>query len=307
LAEIGSHDAAREAGMEMARVESYGPLAALIWRRLSELAASVPEKLSDLDHAVARAPALPSVRRARFSARLARRDIEGALGDAEHLEALARGSRARHAACRAAARELLDAGFTRDAGKLFERALRYVPSDPAATAGLGRAFVEIGRIDRAVALLERAVSLGEREGRADPDALVDLAKLLAGPLKDLPQAVARVRQVPASASAAVSARGFEARWRAALGDVVGASLAYARTRETLELRGERSPAALAWLVEAARFERDVTSDVLAAERHLAVALRLAPQDPEMAALYREAAALVAARLQKHRQAGESGT
>jgi hypothetical protein len=47
------------------------------------------------------------------------------------------------------------------------------------------------------------------------------------------------------------------------------------------------------LVEAAEFEQAIEGDVLAAERHLAVALRIAPHDAAISARYREVAGLVA--------------
>jgi tetratricopeptide (TPR) repeat protein len=292
---VGDLEAARQTIAAAAGGESYAPLAALLWARLAELEPALLRRLSALDQAVARAPGLSRPRWARLEARLERGDVEGALADAEHLEAAAIGARARHDACRRAARRLLESGFVRDAGKQFERALRYVPDDAAATAGLARAMMDAGRADRAVSLLERAIQLGERRGRADPDALLDLAKLLAERLHDLPAAIARVRQVPASAERAVEARMLEGRWRAALGDIVGASLAYARLREAIELSATPDARWTEWLIEAARFEREAELDVAAAERHLAVALRLTPHDRAVADAYREAAAAVAAR------------
>jgi cellulose synthase operon protein C len=295
FARVGDLEAARQTIAAAASGEAYAPLAALLWARLSELEPALAHRLSALDRAVACAPGLSRPRWARLDARLERGDVEGALADAEHLEAAAIGARARHEACRRAARRLLEAGFVRDAGKQFERSLRYVPDDAAATAGLARAMMDSGRTGRAVSLLERAIQLGERQGRADPEALLDLAKLLAERLQDFPAAIARVRQVPASAERAVEARALEARWRATLGDIVGASLAYARLREAIELCAAPDARWTEWLLEAARFEREVELDVTAAERHLAVALRLAPHDRAIADAYREAAAAVLAR------------
>jgi tetratricopeptide (TPR) repeat protein len=306
LAQTGQKDAAREAARHMLQLEPYGPLAALTWRRVAQLEESPRERLMALDQGVTRSPALAAVRWDRFSVRLEQRDVEGALADAEHLEAGAVGSALRHEVCRRAATALLEAGLTREAGKLFERALRYVPRDAAATAGLGRAFRELGRNDRALALLERAIALGEASGDDVSDARLDLARLLASAAGDLPQAIARVRQISVSAACVLDARGLEARWRATLGDVAGASLAFARLREALELTHAAGPGAVSWLVEAARFERDVNFDPLASERHLAVALRLAPHDADLAASYREAALRVAELLRKKRQGEASG-
>jgi hypothetical protein len=47
------------------------------------------------------------------------------------------------------------------------------------------------------------------------------------------------------------------------------------------------------LREAAQFEREVRRDLACAERHLAVALRVAPRDQTLATAYREVAAALA--------------
>jgi tetratricopeptide (TPR) repeat protein len=295
LAAVGDLEGARAAVEEAARAEIFAPVAALLLRRLALLHEHPRQRLKILDQAVARAPGLAPVRWARFDSRLAVRDVEGAISDAQHVEAAERGARARHAVCRRAARGLLEAGFVRDAGKLYERALRYLPDDPSATAGLARALVEAGRASRAFALFERAIELGHQRSGPDPGALLDLAKLLATEYRDLPQAVARVAQVPASAEGAVEARALEARWRAGVGDLAGASLAYGRLRDTIALRTPTDSKWSRWLMDAARFERNVHGDVVTAERHLALALQLAPHDTTVQRLYREVAAVVAER------------
>jgi hypothetical protein len=66
-------------------------------------------------------------------------------------------------------------------------------------------------------------------------------------------------------------------------------------REAIELEHPSRARAVEWLVEAARFERDAQKDLLAAERHLAVALRLAPHDEAIGAGYREIATAIALR------------
>jgi tetratricopeptide (TPR) repeat protein len=304
LAELGDRDAARDAILAAADAEPYAPVAALMWQRLSEVGGDAAERLEALDHAVARAPGLSRVRWARLSARLEHGDVEGALADAEHLEAGARGSRARHELCRSTAQALFDAGFVRDAGRLFERALRYLPDDAEATAGLARSLMDVGRRERAFALFERAIALGDRHGQPEAGALVDLARLLAGDIGDLPQAIARVREVPAASPRALEARLLEARWRSKLGDIRGASLAFGRLRQAVELSSPPDAGWAEWLFEAARFERDVQHDALAAERHLTIALRLAPRDRKVAEAYREVAAVVAARARHEREAGE---
>jgi tetratricopeptide (TPR) repeat protein len=195
---------------------------------------------------------------------------------------------------------VLRAGYQRDAGRLYERALRYLPDDPTATAGLARALIEAGRSDRALALLERAIALGEAKGVPQPEALLDLGKLLAK-LGDLPQAIARLRQIALPYPRLAEARALESALRERLGDLTGASLAYARLRETLELSpGEDSRSAAEWLVAAARFEREVREDIVSAERHLALALKLAPRDRVIADAYRDVAALA------HRRASRDG-
>jgi len=304
LAELGDREAARDAILAAADAEPYAPVAALMWLRLSGMSGDAAERLEALDQAVARAPGLARVRWARLSARVEHGDVEGALADAEHLEAAARGSHARHELCRNAAQALFDAGFVRDAGRLFERALRYLPDDAKATAGLARSLMDVGRRERAFALFERAIALGDRHGQPEAGALVDLARMLAGDLGDLPQAIARVREVPAAAPRALEARLLEARWRSKLGDIRGASLAFGRLRQAVELSSPTDAGWAEWLLEAARFERDVQHDALAAERHLTIALRLAPRDRKVAEAYREVAAVVAARARHEREAGE---
>jgi tetratricopeptide (TPR) repeat protein len=302
LAQVGDLASAREALREALRDEPFSPLAALALCRLSSLEPHPADRRAALDQAVARAPSLVAPRFARFLARLELGDTRGALADAEHLEAVHTGARARHEACRRAARALLDHGYISDAGRMFERALRYVPDDAAATAGLARALIESGRKERAVTLLERAIELGERRGRPDADALLDLAKLLADVFSDLPQAVARVRGVDASSERLVEARRLEGLWRSRLGDIPGASLAYGRMREAIELGAKADPQFVEWLTEAAQFEREARLEPAAAERHLGVALRLAPHDPLLGARYREAAAELVERLRREREA-----
>jgi tetratricopeptide (TPR) repeat protein len=308
LASVGDISGAREAIREAVRDEPFAPLAALAYCRLAALEKAAPDRRAALDIAVARAPGLAEPRWARLVARLDAGDVAGAVADAEHYEAQHTGSKARHDACYKSARALLEHGFVTDAGRLFERALRYAPDDAAATAGLARSLMEAGKRGRAVALLERAVSLSERVGRPDGDALLDLARLLADDLKDLPQAIARVREVSASSDRMVEARRLEALWRSRIGDLAGASLAYARMREGVELGARTDSRAAEWLVEAALFERDARKEITAAELHLGVALRLSPHDPMIAARYREVAGELSEKLRRDREAarGERG-
>ena len=295
LAAAGDRLGAREAVQGAVRHEPFAPLAALFWCRLAELESEAYERAAALDRAVAHAPGLAAVRWARFEQRLARGDAAGAVADAEHLEAIASGARTRHEVCRLAARKLLDAGFEAQSGRLFERALRYVPDDAAATAGLARALVLAGHPRRALPLLERAIELGERAGGLDADSLLDLAKILAEQAGDLPQAIARARGVPAASPRLVEARYLEGTWRARLGDRVGASLAFGRLREAIELRREPKIEWAAFLLEAADNSLKIDADPAAAERHLAIALRISPHDQQLAAQYREVSRLLAER------------
>jgi Flp pilus assembly protein TadD len=305
LAAIGELGGAREALRDALRDEPFAPLAALAWCRLAELESSAPERHAALDAAVARAPGLPEPRWARFRARISQGDVSGALADAEHLEAAYTGARARHDACCRAARSLLDEGYVKDAGKLFERALRYAPDDATATVGLARSLMEVGKKDRAAVLLSRAIELGERRGAPDADALVDLGTLLAEHLQDLPQAIVRVREVPSSSARVVEARRLEGLWRSRLGDIAGASLAYGRMREAIELGARPPPKVAEWLMEAGLFEWEARREPALAERHLGFALRHSPHDPVLLARYREVSAEHAEAQRRAREARRS--
>jgi len=298
---IGDFDGARQALREAAEIEQYAPLAALLWCRCAERDNSALERRNALDRAVALCPGLELPRVRRFASRLARGDSEGALADAEHLEAMTPGARGKHDSNLNAGRAFFSAGYVREARRCFERALRYAPDDARATAGLARALLEAGQRERATTLLARAVTLSERGGQPDADALIDLAMVLASDLKDLPQAIARVRQVSASSARYVEARRLEAGWRADLGDVAGASLCFGRMREAIELSEEAPLHAAKYLLEAAEFEHDVERDVLAAERHLAVALRVAPHDARIAERYRAVASEAALAARERRR------
>ncbi len=297
---IGDFDGARQALAQAVEREPFAPLAALLWCRAAEREPSPVERRIALDRAVALSPGLELPRARRLASRLERGDSEGALADAEHLEAMTRGAHAKHERNLSAARAFFAAGFVREARRCYERALRYAPDDARATAGLARSLLEVGLRERATTLLARAVSLSERTGQPDADALIDLAMVLASDLKDLPQAIARVRQVSASSPRHAEARRLEARWRADLGDIAGASLAFGRMREAIELALVAPEKAAEFLQEAAEFEREAERDVLAAERHLAVALRIAPRDAGIAERYRAIAA-EALELQKKRR------
>ena len=211
---------------------------------------------------------------------------EDALADAENLEAIARGTAAKHSVWLQAGCMWQAAGVGRLAGALFERALRFAPDEPAALAGLGSALVSNGAPARGAALLGRALSLAERRGDKTHPIALALARALAEELDDLPSAIAHASAIPADAAEAPVARGLEGRWRALLGDLVGAGLAFAKLRELVatmpasDAEARTRPIA-SFLVEAARMEREQRRDPRAARRHLAAALRLLPHDLEV--------------------------
>ncbi len=291
LAEIGDVGGALAALERAADGEIVPSLAARAFARGAELVASRADQLAWLDRAVVRAPGAIDLRWQRVEARLAEGRLEDARADVEQIEALTSGSLLRYAVFWRAGKAWQKAGLVADAAPLFERALRFVPDEPEALAGLGRALIAQGKTSRGVALLARAVDLGGKH-----DAVLDLARALAGPLGDLPAAVARAHDIPPTAPEAPAARALEGRLRGELGDLAGASLAYARLRQHAEARVDDprgGPELVPLLAEAATFERTARLDALAAQRHLAVALRLAPRDAAIAAAYREVGAAIA--------------
>jgi tetratricopeptide (TPR) repeat protein len=300
LLETGDAEAAMASLERAGETEPAPALAARAFEIAGRVARDPEEAVRWLDRAVARAPRSTSARWLRVRRRLALGRVEDAMADVEHLEALARGGRAKHIVWLCAGRAWHAAGLAARAGTLFERALRFVPDEPRALAGLGAALVGDGREARGVAVLERALELAEARGEPPGPILLDLARALAERLDDLPTAVARARSVPPDAREAPGARGLEGRWRARLGDLAGAALAFARLRElALSLPGgtddARAPAIVALLEEAADLERVRLNDPLAAQRHLAAALRLRPRDPGLLRAYREVGAIVAGR------------
>jgi tetratricopeptide (TPR) repeat protein len=291
--------------------EPCGPLASRAYERGAALTKDPALASSLLDRAIARAPRSCSARWARLDARLALGRLDDALADAEHLEALVRTADAKHAVWMRAGAAFRRAGLGARSGAIFERALRFTPDDPAALAGLGAALAAdpagaaaassrpldpSRRAARGVALLSRAADRAYATGTAAAAIELDLARALADVLRDLPAAIAHAGLVPPEAPEFLPARTLEGRWRARLGDLAGASLAFAQLREraaTLtfdpEITGARGGAADAvidGLFEAARFERDTRGDLLAAQRHLAVALRIRPQHEEAGRDYR---------------------
>jgi tetratricopeptide (TPR) repeat protein len=291
LAATGSAQSSVLALRQAAEREIHGPLAALALLRAAEQTETVRDRLDLLDQAVARSPALEAPRWARFTLRLELADLKGAMADAEHLEAATRGAHRRHEVWRRAAEGFLDRGHAAKAITLFERSLRYAPDNPIAVTGLARSLMQAGRSGRALDLMARAVELAERKGSPAFGPVLALARALADHASDFPHAIARLRSIPAGEPESLDARGLEGRYRGMLGDLAGASIAFSQMRDAVELAKEiASDRAAAWLVEAARFERDTKKDPLAAQRHLGVALQLLPRDGKVLAMFREVAA-----------------
>ena len=300
LAAVGDLDGARVALARGARAEPYGPLAALLWLSLAQLGderdvASLGERLDALDQAIARAPSLDLARWARLEVRLDLADLRGAKADIDHLEAAARGADARHAVFRRAADAFLARGFLVDSASLFERALRYAPDNVDAVIGLARSLRAAGRDRRALDLFARAVALAGRQGAPAHAAELELGRALAELTGDRPAAVARVRAIPPGLPESFEARFLEGRWRAELGDLAGASLAFGRLRDAVdlapELDADRRSSIAAMLVEAAAIEERERSDYHATQRLLGLALRLRPRDRAVAAEFRRVATL----------------
>lgn len=296
LAEVGDREGAILALTKAAQREPYAPLAAMQWVQVSKWADGGSRRLQALDRAVAVSPRLSAARWERLRARVEYSDLVGALADAEHLEAAARGAQQRHQVLVAAGEALLQAGHCKPAGKLFERALRYAPSDARSAVGLARALLESGKADRAFALLERATELAPPDSQWFAQSQLFLAELLAERYHDLPQAIARARQVHGSGVLVLKARALEGRYRCELGDIAGASVAYARMNEGLEWCAvEDRRHALPWLLEAAQFAERVLLEDASAERYLGSALRVYPQHAQALREYRRVAKKLVAR------------
>jgi len=293
LRDIGDRSGATAAFVRAGEAEPVGPLAAMAFDAASQIAQGSDEALAWLDRAVARAPALPGPRWSRLVARLRMGRVNDAVADAEHLEAMLTGSRARLGVWLRAGETFRREGFEKASAPLFERALRYAPTDPIATAGLGAALVGVGKVARGAELLTQAIELAEKTGTQAWRASLDLAQVLAERLDDKPAAIARAGAVPTHAEEAIRARALEARWRAELGDIAGAAVAFTRARDLIESRatdlaGAHELEAVAILREAARLEGETRGDWLGAQRHLHVALRLAPHDEGTRTAFREA-------------------
>lgn len=300
LARTGDADVAINAFSGAAEADPAPLFAARAFERAAELARDPALATTLLDRAVTLGPTLTSAREKRLARRLVLGRVDDAFADALELEAQARSTRARYEVWRRAADAFLAAGLRSKAGALFERSLRYVPDEPRALAGLGRALVGQGKIGRGARMLARAVdAFGDRASEDRDRAALELAQVIAGPLADAPAAIARLEAIADTSAVAPEARAREAALRTELGDLAGAAFAWARLRNYVErlagereMLGERGPELAELLVRAARFEREVRRDDAAAQRHLLAALRVAPSDAEAGALLREIGAAI---------------
>ncbi|MFO0550258.1 MAG: hypothetical protein U0271_17825 [Polyangiaceae bacterium] len=295
LEAVGEHAAAHAAAARASADEPFGPLAARGWLRASRLALDREAKLAALDDALTRWPAFDDARWQRLGERLASGDLRGAIADSEHLEAQATTRDARHDVARRAGELFHERGFPEEASRLFERALRFEPKSPAAVVGLARSMRDLGRTNRAVDLFARALALAVRLGQRAHDIELELAAALATYCADLPAAVARAAGIPQDVPEAPRARLLEATWRFALGDRAGASRALGRLRAIAEVAAPNHDRVglASQLVEAARLEERQLEDLKAAERGLALAIRVDPSSQiarrELARVARELA------------------
>ncbi len=299
LAATGDRDGAVAAHARGAVDEPYGPLAALAWLRVAELASDPAARVDALDRAIARAPSLEAARGARLDTRLDAGDLRGARADADHLEAAVSGAHARHAVWRRVADAMLDRGFVAEASAAFERSLRYAPESVEAVAGLARSLRAAGQDRRALDLLARAAAIAARSGGVAAAIDLDLARGLAEIAGDRPAAIARVRAIPPGRPEVFEARALEGRWRAEIGDLAGAALAFGRLADAVEaaptLAGDAAAHVATLLAEAATVEEVEREDLVSAERYLGLALRLRPRDRGIAAAFRRVAGAVVGR------------
>ncbi|HZO11716.1 MAG TPA: hypothetical protein VFB62_00605 [Polyangiaceae bacterium] len=279
LAAVGDRAGARHAFVRAAEQEPYGALAALCWLEASG------DEGALLDEAVARAPTLAAPRWRRYERHVRAGNLVAARGDIEHLEAAARTASDRHDVARRAASFLAGERAYEEASSMYERALRYAPDSAHTVAGLARSLEALGHGRRALELMGRAVMLAERKGQPLHGLRLAYATLVAEQADDRPLAIAQVRAIPPHALETFDARLLEARWRAELGDLSGASEALARLADAVEAAvaalvdgGEDARTAVAQLLlEGARIHEIDRRDFAAARRLLALGMRLAPR------------------------------
>jgi tetratricopeptide (TPR) repeat protein len=271
--------------------ESSPVVAALVLARAASLTVDPHDALRFLDAAIARAPRIPELRWERAKRRLAVGRIADARADFQALEALAEGPRERHGVLRRAGDAYRDVGLGNEAAAQYERALLYRPEDASTLAGMGVALANEDRAPRGAALVAHAVDLASARGEKTSWMELALARILGDRVGDRPGAVARLRAIRDDAPEALDARGLEGRYRAELGDIAGATIAFARMRERASLTRDRD--SVGWLLEAARFESETRGDLAAAQRHLAAAIAIRPNDPAVTEPYRAIGARIA--------------
>jgi tetratricopeptide (TPR) repeat protein len=273
-------------------------VAPVLASRACELAARAArdpqEAVRWLDRAVALAPRAVGARWARVNAQLSLGRPQYAIADVEQLEALARGGRRKHDIALRAGRAWQAVGLHSSARPLFERALRHAPDDAQALAGLGTALARAGAAARGATLLARALEIAQARGESSAPTALELARTLADGLNDLPTAIAQAASISSDTAEAPIARGLEGRWRAKIGDFVGASLAYSKMCDLAASLAARPSATSArpaadeqarciaeLLREAAEMELEHRGNPSATQRHLTVALELQPGDPDL--------------------------
>ena len=277
----GDRAGAMAAYAKEAEREESGPLAALIHAKAAALHPDPLDALVWLDFAVSRAPGRAPLRWVRVQKRLLAGKVEAALSDVEHLEAIAHGPREKFRVWLNAGRAWEEAGAIDEAGEMYENALRYSPDDPSALFGLGTSLVHRKRSARGIGLMVQAIELAESKrlpaATLSPMVLA-VARALAEDIGDLPAAIARVRSIPRDTPESTLARGLEGRWRHTIGDLPGASLAFARMRDGVDQHDtvNVSDDIVSLLVEAGTFERDVKHDTASARRHFSTALSRRP-------------------------------
>jgi tetratricopeptide (TPR) repeat protein len=273
-------------------------LGAACFAKAASLCEQPFDALEWLDRAIVRDPTDAASHGARVRVAFAAGRPGEARASVEHLDAMLTGAEAKYAVWVAAGQAASERGFGGEAIALFERALARVPDDPRALAGLGTTMLQERRIARGVALLHQALERAEDVNAPTSPIALALAKALADGLDNLPGAIARVRRVPSAADEALEARLLEGRWRAALGDILGAGVAFAHFRELARTRVVpdsriRGDLVASGLLEAARFERHQHHDILAAHAHASIGLELRPTDQALRAFYRHVAAELA--------------
>ena len=315
LAQLGDTEGAVVGYRRSAELEPFGYLAALGWLEVADASPDRAAQSEALDCALGRSPLLEAVRWRRFQHRVSAGELRGAREDAAHLEAGASGSLDRHAVVRRAAEIWLAQGVLDEAAAAFEKALRYLPDSVDAVAGLARSLGAVGKRRRALDLLGRALGLAERDSKAAHAVALDLARALVEVADDRPAAIAHVQAIAPFVPETFEARLLEARWRAELGDLGGASVALGRLGDAVEravgllcgsppepagpypalwggearwpTRGDARAAISALLVEGARIQDERRSDTHAAQRLLGLALRLTPRDRTVERYFRQ--------------------